>query len=320
MAILFIGPTRLGDGILVSGLLHWLHETHPAEEITLACGRWAALALRDAPGVTSIHIMEKRSLGRHWLALWNAARKRRWRLVVDLRRSAMPWLIRAEARHSVPPAAPGEHRVVQAARALGLPPQAPRAWLGTVQRDAAARLLPPGRPVLALGTGSNWICKTWPAERFAVLARRLTAPDGALPGATILLVGGAGERGSADAVIAGLAPDRFVDAFGQDVPATAAALERASLFVGNDSAMMHLAAAAGARTIGLFGPTPDANYGPWGPDALVVRTPESVAALQAQRDADPAIATSSQMTNLQVAAVAQAIQRRWPELAAAEEA
>ncbi|MGK7871303.1 glycosyltransferase family 9 protein [Falsiroseomonas sp. E2-1-a20] len=316
MTILFIGPTRLGDGILVSGLLASLHENHPGEEITLACGGLAAMALRDAPGVTSLHLMEKRPRGGHWLDLWQMARKRRWQRVVDLRRSALPWLLRAEFRHSVPKGLPGEHRVALAARALGLPPQSPRQWLAESHRATADRLLPHGRAVLALGTGSNWICKTWPAERFADLARSLTARGGALSDAIVLLVGGEAERRSAEAITAGLLPDGFVDAFGYDVATTAALLERADLFVGNDSAMMHLAAAAGTRTVGLFGPTQDEHYAPWGPNAMVVRTRESFAALQAQREADRQMGLRSQMTGLEVRAVEAAIAARWPRLSA----
>lgn len=314
MAILFIGPTRLGDGILVSGLLAALHERHPEEEITLACGALAAMALRNAPGVTSLHIMEKRPRGRHWIDLWRAVRTRRWRHVVDLRRSALPWLVRAENRHSIPRGGPDEHHVALASRALGLPPQAPRQWLDQGHRDAAARLLPPGRPVLALATGANWVCKTWPALRFAEFARRMTRQDGPLPDGIVLLVGGAAERETAQAVAACLPPEDVVDAFGQDVATTAALLERATLFVGNDSAMMHLAASVGTRTVGLFGPTQDTHYAPWGPNAMVVRTPESFAALQARRDADAGQKAQSQMEGLQVAAVEAAIASRWPSL------
>jgi ADP-heptose:LPS heptosyltransferase len=50
----------------------------------------------------------------------------------------------------------------------------------------------------------------------------------------------------------------------------AACLERATLFIGNDSGLMHLAAAAGAPTIGLFGPTDAAIYGPTGRRAVAV--------------------------------------------------
>src|SRR3546814_13713048 len=60
-----------------------------------------------------------------------------------------------------------------------------------------------------------------------------------------------------------------------DLLTAAACLERADFFVGNDSGLMHLAAAAGTPTLGLFGPSPEARYRPWGPTASFVRTPES---------------------------------------------
>ena len=53
------------------------------------------------------------------------------------------------------------------------------------------------------------------------------------------------------------------------LPEAAALLQLASLFVGNDR-LMHLSAAAGAPTIGLFGPTDASIYGPAGPSALAV--------------------------------------------------
>jgi ADP-heptose:LPS heptosyltransferase len=42
---------------------------------------------------------------------------------------------------------------------------------------------------------------------------------------------------------------------------------------------MHLAAAAGAPTLGLFGPSDDRRYRPWAPQAAYLRTPESRDAL-----------------------------------------
>src|SRR3546814_12380773 len=64
-----------------------------------------------------------------------------------------------------------------------------------------------------------------------------------------------------------------------DLLTAAACLERADFFVGNDSGLMHLAAAAGTPTLGLFGPSPEVRYRPWGPHAGYVRPPESFEAL-----------------------------------------
>ena len=84
-------------------------------------------------------------------------------------------------------------------------------------------------------------------------------------------------------------------------------LARAALFVGNDSGLMHMAAAAGAPTVGVFGPSRAEHYAPWGPRAEAVRTPEPYEALF-----PPGYdrrTTGSLMTSLAVAPVLAACRR-----------
>jgi heptosyltransferase III len=126
--------------------------------------------------------------------------------------------------------------------------------------------------VLALGPTASWRGKEWPAERFAELAGRLTGPGGILPGAPVALFAAPSERSTVKPLLAILPADRTVDLAGTvDLVTAAACLARCALFVGNDSGPMHLAAAAGVPTLGLFGPTPEASYRPWGSHCRTVR-------------------------------------------------
>ena len=59
------------------------------------------------------------------------------------------------------------------------------------------------------------------------------------------------------------------------LPTLAAFLEKATFFVGNDSGLMHLSAAMGTPTLGLFGPSPENIYAPWGENADYIRTQTS---------------------------------------------
>ncbi|HEY0052345.1 MAG TPA: glycosyltransferase family 9 protein, partial [Caulobacteraceae bacterium] len=95
---LFVTSTRIGDCVLSSGIIREIGARYPGCEITVACGPLAAPLFRSAPGVSRVHVMAKRPNGGHWLDLWLKAFPTRWDLVVDIRGSAIAWLIPAIER------------------------------------------------------------------------------------------------------------------------------------------------------------------------------------------------------------------------------
>ena len=266
MKILFVTSNRLGDVVLSTGLLGDLLDRHPGARITVACGPVAETLFSRMPGLDRLVLMEKRRFGLHWLPLWLIAVRTRWDLVVDIRGSALSWLVRTRARAAMRGGT--GPKIEQLAAVLGLhPAPLPRVWTAPEDDRTAARLLP-GGVLIGLGPTANWTGKVWPPVRFAALFRALAEQ---LPGAVpVVFAGpGAGERALAAPLLA-LLPEA-VDLVGRlDLPQAAACLARCALFVGNDSGLMHLAAAAGAPTLGLFGPTPAAEYAPAGPRALAV--------------------------------------------------
>jgi ADP-heptose:LPS heptosyltransferase len=94
---LFIGPTRLGDAILVSGILDWLHRDDPRGTVTIACGAPAAMALALAPGLSKMHVMHKRRWSQHWFALWRDTKHRKRSLDTLLSRCGLNVLGRLRA-------------------------------------------------------------------------------------------------------------------------------------------------------------------------------------------------------------------------------
>ncbi len=272
MRILFISSTRIGDAVLSTGLLDHLMRAHPEARFTIVCGRVAEGVFRRMPGLERLIAVEKRRYSLHWLEIWGQLATTHWDLVVDLRASAIAWLLWTRERRVIQGGRRPGHRLTHLAALLGIePPPLPVIWTAPEDTARAAALLPEGRPWLVLGPTANWHRKVWPAERFAELALRLTAPDGALLGAGIAILGGPGdqERSMATPVLTAL--PQALDLVGKlDLPEVAAVLARAAIFIGNDSGLMHLAAAAGAPTLGLFGPTPSDEYGPAGPKAQAV--------------------------------------------------
>ena len=317
MRLLFITATRIGDAVLSTGLLGRLIEENPGIRVTVAVGRLSAPLFAAVPGLERILIIDKQPWNRHWLNLWRRTALRCWHIAVDLRGSAITYAIPAGRRHVMGKRRPGLHRVEELGVLIGAAtPPAPRIWLADAVRARAAELLPPGPPVLAVAPAANWMGKTWPAERFAALVSRLTAENGILPGARVAVIAAPHEMFQARPVLQA-AGERGINLFeASDLLTAAACLERADFFVGNDSGLMHLAAAAGTPTLGLFGPSPDARYRPWGPKAAFVRTPESFEELTGAPDFDFA-ARQCFMESLTVDSAEAAARELWAKVGTA---
>jgi ADP-heptose:LPS heptosyltransferase len=312
MNILFVTSNRIGDAVLSTGLLDYLLRKYPKARITLACGPAAAPLFTAVPNIERIIPLTKARGGLHWLKLWAACALRPWGIVVDLRRSALAWLLLTNERHIPGKRDTNNHRVVQLSNLFGLDEvAAPRLWLSRDQHEAAKRFIPAGPPVLALGPTANWRGKEWRGKNFVELARRLTAEDGILPGARIAVFGSAGERPAAAAVIEGIPKEQCIDLVGRlDLPTVAACFERCALYIGNDSGLMHLAAAVGIPTLGLFGPSRETEYAPWGPCTAVARTSIPFADLVNDPNFDHRT-TDTLMDSLSVDVVEQAAQELW---------
>lgn len=271
--ILFITNTRIGDAVLSMGVLDHLIETHPGARITVACGPLPAPLFAAAP-VEAVLSMEKLPYRRQWLRLWGHAATRYWDLVVDLRGSLISWLVPARRRIVYSQPLPDTHRVVELGALIGRAdaPPAPRLWARESHLEAAEALVPEGRPVLAVGPTANWTGKQWPIDRFIEAVDQLTAPGGLMPRARVAVLAAPDEREAAQPLLDSLPEERRIDLIGKgDLAVIGACLSRCALYIGNDSGLMHMAAAAKLPVVGLFGPSREERYAPWGEHCAVVR-------------------------------------------------
>ena len=124
-------------------------------------------------------------------------------------------------------------------------------------------------PVVAmhLGVGPSAEYRRWPIERFATLATMLAAMQKDL---TIVLTGANAEQSLMSEFRQRFA-GRCIDAFDLGgIEHTAALLHHCDLLVSSDTGIMHLAAAMGTPTVGLFGPNTPVCWAPVGPRATFV--------------------------------------------------
>ncbi len=311
MKILFITSNRIGDAVLSTGLLNQLIQQHPESQVTLACGPDAAPLFSQTPNVVKIIAFAKAKRRGHWYRLWKQVAGTRWDLVVDLRASAIAWTLSAKRRMIYRPRGTG-HRVRHLSDFMGLdPPAPPVMWFGQTQVTAAKKAIPLGGLVLGIGPTANWGGKQWPGAKFSELIQALTAPGAIFAEARVAVFGAASERRAALSVLERIPRERRIDLVGQmDILTSAACVQECHMYIGNDSGLMHLAAAVGTPALGLFGPSRETMYGPWGDHCASVRTVATFEALSALPGFNP-FHTKSLMDSLAVDVVEEAAIALW---------
>lgn len=302
MKILFITATRLGDAVLSTGLLDYMLRAYPEGKVTVACGPIAASIFEGFPNVERVISMKKRPRSGHWVDLWKASVGTKWDIVVDLRNSAVSRLVLANKRYIFGNHIDANrHKVEQAADVMHLSqPPAPKLYFSASQIAFARSLIPAGKgPVIAVGPSANWIGKTWPAENFIDVLRWMTGPDGPMMNARVAVFAAPGEETQARPVLESIPENRRIDGIAKGTPGeVGAALSLCDFYIGNDSGLMHTAAAAGVPTFGLFGPSYPHLYAPWGEHTGYVCTPQTYDELVDFEGYDPKTLDRSLMDGL----------------------
>lgn len=211
----------------------------------------------------------------------NTARERHFDLAVQLHgggRYSNPFLLRLGARHTVgsatPDAVPLERtlpytyyqhepsRALEVAGLAGAGPVLLEARLNPQARFVAqlpatlGTVLPPGdTPLLVIHPGASDPRRRWPAEAFGAVARAV-ADDGG----RVLVIGDAGEKALADAVVSAAVGRSTGNGTGPviniagllELGELAALLAKADAVLANDSGPRHLAQALGTPTVGIY--------------------------------------------------------------------
>jgi heptosyltransferase-2 len=182
--------------------------------------------------------------------------RKRLELILLKRRSIIPFMA---------------DRYSRLGEAIGMPPMTNRVG-GIEVPDRARRVVDSlvgddGREIVAIAPGSRWPMKQWDVENFTELARRIAGDWGY----HVVLLGDTIDAESASP-IAETVPHHITNLTGRTgILETAAAIEKASVFIGNDSGLMHLAEAVGVPVVALFGPTVQAfGYYPSLPRSKVI--------------------------------------------------
>ena len=280
--VLVVGPSWVGDMVMAQTLYKLLRQQSPQAEVHVVAPPWSLPVLERMPEVArGIELAVGHGevgLRRRW-RLARRLRAERYDRAIVLPRSAkaalVPWLARIPLRTGFR----GEWRygllndvrsldatldqTVKRFVALGLPRGAPlpgtlptalqprlRSDARNLERLRAAHGLTPGAPLAALMPGAEYgPAKRWPAAHFGALAAALASG-----GADVVVLGSEKERSLGDDVAAQAGDARVRNLCGATSLADVVdLLAGADVAVSNDSGLLHVAAAAGAPVVAIYG-------------------------------------------------------------------
>ncbi|MEO8392305.1 MAG: glycosyltransferase family 9 protein [Chloroflexota bacterium] len=302
--IVLILPCCIGDVVLATATLQALRRAYPQAYIAWAVGSWSKPAIEHHPLLDAVidtgnEALPVKSIG-GMLRFVRQLRAGKFDLAVSLVRS--PLMSVAVLLSGIPkragldsagrgfgynikamidPNAPRHEAVIylDTARCLGIDTrncranipvsdadrQSIRAKLDTIADDRAYIVI---NPAGGRNPGMVMDVKRWPAANFAELANRFGLP--------VVLIGGKGDETLVEAVKERLTMQAtaFVGtlSFGE----IAALARGAKLYIGNDTGLTHLAAAAGAKTVMILGPSDPKRYAPFADDALALWKPTAI--------------------------------------------
>jgi len=295
--ILLIQLGDIGDVVLTMPAILALRRQFPDNEL-IACVREHARELaEDCPwtdGVISVD-KKKRTLRQglfYHAQFLNALRQPRFSLAIDLRtgpRGALvAFLSRAPYRigrfadegplwrnslftHLVRPEneavqyAPEHHLNILAPFGLHMERALPILTIPDLRRKRARAILREAgiteqRPMAAIHPFSLWQYKEWQPSEWVSLMRHLTERLGF----SVIVTGSSSERVRAGELTKGSSGRAFNLAGKTSIGELPAILEACDLFVGVDTAALHIAGAVGVPTVGIFGPSSPVSWAPRG--------------------------------------------------------
>ncbi len=290
--IALLKPSALGDIVHSLPVLTALRRRFPRAHIAWVVNRAYESLLAGHPDLDETISFDRSAAragwwmaARSWLHFLRELRRRRFDLVVDLQgllrtgviarvsgaprrlglsgaREGAAWFYTDVVAMPQPRAMHAVDRYWLVAEALGagdvpkrfhVPiPEAARVW-------AAEQLRGCPRPWLAVGVGSRWLTKRWPAHHFAALTQRALERFGG----TAVFVGSGEEAALAQATRQQLiGPAR--DLTGRtSLPQLAAVLEQADVMLANDTGPLHLAVALGRPVVAPYTCTKAVRTGPY---------------------------------------------------------
>ena len=297
--ILVVKLDHLGDVILATPVFSNLRQAYPNVELHALTGAWSRVVLERHPDINKVLEYNSPAFCRtgrptslkQTFQLYRQLRRQEYDLLVELRGDwRIVWfaLLRITP-HRLSRAAlqiasklrlsrfSGTHettRNLDVLRYMGIPASVQTATFSVTTADEkwasnflATHKIDRQDPLVAIHPGSPIPLKRWLPERYAELADWLIAQKRA----QVLFVGVKNEIPIITEIQEFMRAGTVSIAGKTTLTQLASILHICNVFIGNDSGPMHLAAAVGTQTIGLYGPGDPTHFGPMGTQCQTIR-------------------------------------------------
>lgn len=273
MKVLFLSLTNIGDAILSTVLINRILATHPDAKFDIICGPAATSLFEGCSHVNKVIPLKKQKRKLHHWQLFKLGLRQHYDLVVDLRTPLWGYLTRASRRIM------GRHQggLVSKHYASLWPSRKPvktSVWPSKITRKSAtawlAKRRKPGHALIAICPTANWDGKMWPKANVAAFMKLYENKP-----VQFVLLGSPKERDKVKELFTALPSGRIIDAFDTTLTEAAVIFEHCNAVVANDSGLAHLAGAAGAPLVVLFGPMDEGIYTPVATKLTVITAPEA---------------------------------------------
>lgn len=263
---------------MTTPLLERLLHEHPDAKVDVVVGGRAAELFAGLPQLGRLMTLKKEKRHRHYRTLKQELAKEHYDILIDFRTPFFRYMVSHDLC-LMPKRLKNAHKV--SAIDPMWPSQRPltqKVWIEERTAEVIAKEAKKcAHPLVVIGPTANWAGKQWPQKNFAKLIMRLKEEPQYVQ-ATFALLGAPNEREAISDLIdfcsQNLPQSKFLDLVGKTTIAESYAwIDNADLFIGHDSGLSHMAAAAGTPSLTLFGPMNDALYAPWSPVSKSVTPP-----------------------------------------------
>ncbi len=276
--ILLISLSNLGDVILSFPVIDILKRDFPTARLSIVVGPKAESFFAGNPHIDQVYVFNKHSSNLQKIQWIRELRKKHFDLVIDLRNSAIPFMIRARKR-TLPNIANSSSQHMKIKHLNHLKSIVPfetesekRYALFISQEDTRSidrilkKELAQDQKIFIISPGAANHIKRWEKDGFVSVCDHLVATYRC----NIIFIGDHNDA-QISAQIQSAMRHPSLNLCGQTtLTQLADLLSRSVLALVNDSAVMHLASYLRVPVVAIFGPTDPKKYGPWGNSRHIV--------------------------------------------------